>query len=369
MLKILFVCRNFNQMAGGIERISSLIMNEMINRGHQVILLTWDQTDSTAHYVLDPKIKWIKLNIGEAINKANWNIRLKRQIKIRKIIKGLKPSVAIGFQVGTFIAIRSALLGLGIPIIAAERNSPDLFKFQKKGERNRILSSIALLFASRITIQFESYKEKYPFFLRSLICTIHNPVEPPNQKALPKENKNKPKRILNVGRLSYQKNQLFLIRSFAMITIQNPNWILTIVGEGEYRKRIESLIIQEKLQDHIELIGAVEDIDFWYENSSFLAFPSLWEGFPNVLAESFRKGLPAIGFQKTAGVNQLIKHNYNGLLVKDNEKDYALAMQQMINNEIFRKKAGRVSLKSINRYQPNKVFNKWENLFQELSKK
>ena len=164
MLKILFVCRNFNQMAGGIERVSSLIMNEMIRRGHQVFLLTWDQADSTTHYILNPKIKWIKLNIGEARNKANWHIRVSRQIKIRKITKELKPSVAIGFQVGTFIAIRSALLGLGIPIIAAERNSPDLFKFQRKGLRNKFFSSIALLFASRITIQFESYKEKWVIY-------------------------------------------------------------------------------------------------------------------------------------------------------------------------------------------------------------
>ena len=138
-----------------------------------------------------------------------------------------------------------------------------------------------------------------------------------------------------IGRLSYQKNQLFLIRSFALISSQNPNWILTIVGEGEYRERIQTLIIQEKLQDRVELIGAVKDIDFWYKNSSFLVFPSLWEGFPNVLAESFRQGLPAIGLQKTSE-NQLIEHNRNGLLVNDNELDFASAMQQMINNYIFR---------------------------------
>ena len=368
MLKILFVCRNFNQMAGGIERVSSLIMNEMIKRGHQVILLTWDQSGATSHYILNPKIKWIKLNIGISKNKANWHIKVRRQIKIRKIIKELKPSVAIGFQVGTFIAIRSALLGLGIPIIAAERNSPDLFKFQRKGLRNNFISSIALFSASRITIQFESYKKKYPFFLRGLMSTIHNPVEKINNPALPNENEYVPKRILNVGRLSYQKNQLFLIRSFALISRQNPDWILTIVGEGEYRERIESLIIKENLQDRIELIGAVKDIEFWYKNSSFLAFPSLWEGFPNVLVESFRQGLPAIGLQKTSGVNQLIKNNHNGLLVKDNEHSYASAMQQMINNDIFRKRTGRASLESINDYEPREIFNKWENLFKKLSK-
>ena len=198
--------------------------------------------------------------------------------------------------------------------------------------------------------------------------TIHNPVENIKQPALPNEEEDLPKRILNVGRLSYQKNQLFLIRSFAIIASQNPDWILTIVGEGEYRGRIESLIIEEKLQSRIELIGAVKDVDFWYKKSAFLAFPSLWEGFPNTIVESFRQGLPAVGLQKTSGVNQLIKHNHNGLLVKDKEHNFALAMQQMINNAIFRKSAGRASLKCSNSYQPKRVFDEWEKLFQKLSK-
>ena len=42
MITILFACRNFNNMAGGIERMASLIMNEMVKRGHKVDLITWD---------------------------------------------------------------------------------------------------------------------------------------------------------------------------------------------------------------------------------------------------------------------------------------------------------------------------------------
>ena len=62
----------------------------------------------------------------------------------------------IGFQVGTFLAIRLALLGLFIPTIAAERNSPDLFKYLKNGKKNRFFSSLALSLSNVITVQFES---------------------------------------------------------------------------------------------------------------------------------------------------------------------------------------------------------------------
>ena len=100
-------------------------------------------------------------------------------------------------------------------------------------------------------------------------------------------------------------------------------------------KKIEKLIDEKGLNNRINLIGAVKDVDYWYQNSSFFVFPSLWEGFPNALVEAFREGLPAIGLSSTSGVNQLIKNNKNGFLVKTQEIAFASAMQEMINNHIF----------------------------------
>ena len=368
MLTILFACRNFDMMAGGVEKMSSLIMNDMVKRGHKVILLTWDNSLSVSHYELNPEIKWIKLDLGSPNIKANYFLRFKRQIKIRKYIKEINPSLVIGFQVGTFIAMRLSSFGLSIPFIAAERNSPDLFKFQRQGFKNRFLASLALFSSDIITIQFENYKYKYPFFLRSKIITIANPVYPKKYPIFPNELNNPPKRILNVGRLSYQKNQLFLIRSFSLIAENNPDWILTLVGEGEYRSVIERLILEKGLKKRIELIGAVKDVEIWYQKSSFLAFPSLWEGFPNALAEAFREGLPAIGLSTTSGVNQLLIHNKNGLLTTNSEIEFSKALQEMINKPCFRKKAGRFASKSVKKYIPKLVFNKWEKIFLNLSR-
>ncbi len=368
MLTLVFACRNFNNMAGGIERIASWIMNEMVIRGHKVILLTWDELNAEPHYDLNPNIKWIKLNLGAPDIKASWNVRFKRQLYIRNYLKKLRPSLVIGFQVGTFIAIRTALIGLSIPIIAAERNSPDLFKFTKNSKKNRFLSCLALFFSDCITVQFDSYKFKYPHFLRSKIHTIQNPVKPSIDPFFPNEQNSCPKRILNIGRLSLQKNQLFLINSFSLIAKNNPEWVLTLVGEGEYRKLIEDLIYEKSLNNRVEIIGRVKDVDIWYRESSFLAFPSLWEGFPNVLTEAFRQGLPAVGLYNTSGVNELLIHKRNGILSEYNEKAYSLALQEMIDNSKFRKEAGRIANLSIKKYQPNLIFNEWESLFLEIAR-
>ena len=127
------------------------------------------------------------------------------------------------------------------------------------------------------------------------------------------------------------------------------------------------MILEKGLKNRVELIGAVKEIEVWYEKSSFLAFPSLWEGFPNALAEAMRQGLPAVGLKNTSGVNELLIHKKNGLLASNDLYDYASCLQEMISNTLFRKNAGRFASKSIQKFDPMIIFNQWENLFTELS--
>ena len=123
------------------------------------------------------------------------------------------------------------------------------------------------------------------------------------------------------------------------------------------------------MRDRVELIGAVTDVDAWYRESAFLAFPSLWEGFPNALVEAFRQGLPAVGLQRTAGVNELLRHNETGVLAPDDEVGFAAALQMMINDIKFRQSAGRMARESILCYEPETIFKQWADLFATLAGK
>jgi len=356
-------------MAGGIERMATLIMNQMVKKGFRVGLITWDSTDAIAHYHLDPSVTWMKLDLGSPNTKANWKLRIERQLKLRQMIRCFHPDVAIGFQVGTFLAGYTAALGMGVPIVAAERNSPDSFNFEVNGRKLRKWAEIALRLADCVTVQLDSYKEKYPAKLRERIVTIPNPVMTVEYPAYPNEGVEPPQRILNVGRLSYQKNQVFLINAFALIAESNPDWVLTLVGEGEKRNDIERLIDKAGLGSQVELTGAVTDVDTWYCKSAFLAFPSLWEGFPNALVEAFRQGLPAVGLAQTAGVNELLQHQQFGLLSAYDEASYASAMQTMIDDLEFRQKAGHKAQESVFAYEPETIFNQWSALFTRLANK
>lgn len=368
-ISVMFVCRNFHRMAGGVERMSTLIMNEMVLRGFRVGLVTWDPVDAEPHYPLDSSVEWAKLDLGAPEVRAGWGLRLQRQVALRRIAKRFRPDVSIGFQVGTFLAARTAMLGMGVPMIAAERNSPDLFDFVAGGEGQRRRADLALMMADCVTVQLDSYRDKYPPKVRERIVTIPNPVMPLEHPACPNDAVEPPRRILNVGRLSYQKNQALLIRAFARIATTYPDWVLTLVGEGEKRGEIERVIAEYGLADRVQLIGAVADVDAWYRQSAFLAFPSLWEGFPNALVEAFRQGLPAVGLERTAGVNELLRHKQTGLLASNDEAGLAAAMQAMIDNVEFRRTSGRMARDSVLCYAPESIFNQWADLFTKLARK
>lgn len=356
-------------MAGGVERMATMIMNQMIQRGFRVGLVTWDPADAKPHYPLDASVEWMKLDLGTPEVRAGWMLRLRRQMALRQMAKRFRPDVAIGFQVGTFLAARTAMLGMGVPMIAAERNSPDLFDFVADGEKQRRRANLALTMADCVTVQLDSYRDKYPPSLRERIVTIPNPVMPLGQPAYPNETAEPPRRILNVGRLSYQKNQQLLIQAFARIASAYSDWILTLVGEGEKRGQVERLVAEAGLTDRVEIVGAVTDVDAWYRVSAFLAFPSLWEGFPNALVEAFRQGLPAVGLERTAGVNELLRHNETGILAPNDEAGFAAAMQAMIDDVEFRRRAGRMAQDSVLRYEPEAIFNHWADLFSKLAEK
>jgi len=260
------------------------------------------------------------------------------------------------------------MLGMRIPLIAAERNSPDLFDYVSNGEKLRRRADLVLSMADCITVQLESYRAKYPENLRSRIVSIPNPVSPPDNFELPNSRETPPKRILHVGRLSFQKNQVFLIKAFSRVAASNPDWVLTLVGEGEKRYEIESLVQQLELSGRVELVGAVTDVDKWYSKSSFLAFPSLWEGFPNVLVEAYRHGLPALGFEQTAGVNELLRHKETGLLTECDEAAYAKGLQAMIDDPVFLQAAGRNAQNTVLRYAPKDIFDQWASLFIRLAR-
>ncbi|MBK6896694.1 MAG: glycosyltransferase [Alphaproteobacteria bacterium] len=366
-LKILVCCRAIDNMAGGVERMASALMNEMVKRGHSISLMTLDPENAQSFYPLDSLIVWHKVAIGDPLRRATLSEMIQRALKVRMIVGSVKPDIMIGFQDGPYLSTRVYTLGMGYPIILAERNAPTRYDHIRSGKYRQLIYQ-TFRFARRITVQCESYRAHYPAYLRAKIVTIPNPVFPAAPENLGQVKKRRI--LLSVGRLEYQKNYSVLIQAFALIAPKHPDWILRIIGEGIERKDLEKLLAELDLSGRVELTGTTDKVSSEYAQASLFSLSSRWEGFPNVIAEAMAHGVPCIGFAGCAGVSDLIRHGYNGRLAAENGDPETLAdeLSFLIGEPEQLVQMGRSAIESVQAYRPEHIYDLWEQLFKEAAR-
>lgn len=365
-MKIMFVWRKMDNMAGGVERMITTLIHEMAARGHDVSLFTWDRDTAASFYPLDPAVTWHKLNMGSPDDKAGFVQRLKRFPAVRRIVRVDNPDVIICFESGVFFSMRIFLFGFRQPVVGAERNSPDRLK-QMPSRFREWLTYALLIPADKVVVQFPRYISAYPFFLRRKMTAIHNPVKPALAMAAPAGSEKDEKILLCVGRLVYQKNIDVLVRAFAKLSPEFPLWKLNIAGGGDDQEKIQSLILHENLSDKINLLGDVKNVEPLYAGAHLFCLPSRYEGFPNALAEAMAHGLPGVGFAGCWGVSDLIEDGRSGLLAEGNGNVHALteSLRRLMGNDDLRARMGAAAAQSIKAYAPETIFATWEQFFKE----
>ena len=96
----------------------------------------------------------------------------------------------------------------------------------------------------------------------------------------------------HVGRMTQQKNPIFLLKIFKEIHFRMPNSELWMIGEGELRQDIEQSIADLNLTDSVKLLGRREDVAEFMQAMDAFIFPSLYEGLSIVTIEAQAAGLP-----------------------------------------------------------------------------
>lgn len=103
-----------------------------------------------------------------------------------------------------------------------------------------------------------------------------------------------------IGELTANKNQAALVMQAA----HTPSMYVAIVGEGEERARLETLIAQTHLHDRVRLFGFLPSTEVLKGFDRF-SLPSLKEGLPYVLIEARFAGIP-IEANRTGGIGEVL---------------------------------------------------------------
>jgi glycosyltransferase involved in cell wall biosynthesis len=114
-------------------------------------------------------------------------------------------------------------------------------------------------------------------------------------------------RMASVARLNEQKGQLLLIEAVARLTREGVDLELVLVGDGELRAEIESLIEHKGLRGRVTITGwaDAQRVRKELEGARLMVLPSFAEGLPVVLMEAFALGRPALTTY-IAGITELV---------------------------------------------------------------
>lgn len=98
--------------------------------------------------------------------------------------------------------------------------------------------------------------------------------------------------IGNVGRLHFQKNQMFLLDVFDEYNKLNPDSVLWLVGDGPDKEMLKEKVAKLGLGEKVKFLGSRPDVPKLLQAMDIFLFPSVFEGFGIAAIEAQCAGLP-----------------------------------------------------------------------------
>ena len=174
------------------------------------------------------------------------------------------------------------------------------------------------------------------------------------------------KRVIAVGRYSWQKGFDMLINAWKIVYKSHPEWLLDIYGDGD-SDTYQTIAVNLGLSSVVRCNHAIRDINNEYIKSSIFVLSSRYEGLPLVLIEAMGAGLPVVSFSCPCGPRDLIQEGFNGLLVENgNVNELATKIITLIEKDDLRCHMGLNAVSSAALYTREKIMRQWVKLFEEL---
>ena len=166
--------------------------------------------------------------------------------------------------------------------------------------------------------------------------------------------------IINVGRLSIQKNQLLLLEAFARV-IKKVKARLVIIGEGPERNNIEQKIRELGIEERVSLIGFDPNPFCYMASADLFVLSSTEEGFGLVLVEAMACRCPVVTTGCPGGPREILQSGKYGVIVpSENVKALATAILRGLTDVKSLEKYREPAFKRALEYQPQYIAKKWE---------
>lgn len=166
------------------------------------------------------------------------------------------------------------------------------------------------------------------------------------------------------------KNQALLIRAFALLAADFPDWRVRLLGRDDtaYASTCRRLVRRLKLEDRIEFVGFTRDLAAEYSRAKFVAFPSTLEGFPLAILEAARFSLCSVGQRTLAGAEDIIQNGRTGLITEPCASAYADGLRRLMVDPELRRRLGEGARDfCAERYSREEILSQWERLLRRTA--
>ncbi|MDR1359371.1 MAG: glycosyltransferase [Deltaproteobacteria bacterium] len=344
---------------GGTERAAVYLAEAMITRGHRVTLfyLPHPRNRPTPVYTVHPACA-----VVSGPTQRHEDIR-----NMREILRACDVDVFLSMESSAAHLLWAvSVLGTGIPFICSERHHPRYIEehFWNRPGRMAVLGG-----ADFIHELFPEYLQHVPEIWRDKARAIGNSAPVGSVvRAWPAGEREERKILLYLARLKAPKRPDLLIRAFALLKDEFPDWHLHLWGHGPLVRPLRALIRKLKLDAQARILGETHDALSLYAEAHLYCLPSEEEGFPNSILEAMNAGLPCVAFGGCAGAAALIEDQVNGALAAEmTAESLAASLKPLMASRGLRTALGEAGRQRAAEYASERVFDQWEMLLEEAA--
>jgi glycosyltransferase involved in cell wall biosynthesis len=368
-------------LGGGAERVCVNLANAWVARGRHVTILTVSQNSAAPAYDIDPRVERRDIGWPRGAHSKELNARA-----IAPVLRGLEragcnelisqvallamfryailatlPDVVVPHIDLTNVRVLAAMHETGVPVIACEQtDSEQVYLGRLQSAREALYRHAYAVVAPHPTIA------AWLAGRGAAACSIPNPlVAPPPLRV---ERTGERRRLVTLSRLSPEKRPALLVRAFASIASDFPEWDLEIYGDGPLRASLEGLAEELAPGGRILFRGFSTD-PYGVLGSADLFVSSSWvEGFGNAIWEALACGVPVVAMDAGAPVRSLVRDGVDGLIVRiDSASGLACALASLMGDDARRNAFAARAPEVLTRFPIESSLRAWDALLYDVT--
>jgi glycosyltransferase involved in cell wall biosynthesis len=361
---------------GGAARVCVNLANAWVARGNRVTILTMFQNSTGAAYAIDARVERCDLaqlaNSNESEDLSAASIvrgllecgcpEMLKQVpliaRLRHAIVTTNPDVVVAHIDMTNLRVLAAMHETGIPVVACEHIDPSLVsigEWQKTRE--------ALYGRAHAVVALQPAFAEWFRLRGARAFTIPNPLYPPDREA--SRRKDGRHRLITLTRLSPEKRIDLLVRAFATIAANFPEWDLEIYGDGHLHAEL-SRLIDKLAPGRVYLRGFATDPYAALGRADLYALTSWVEGFPCAVWEALACGIPVVAMDCGASIRSLVRHGVDGLIVRT-KAALEEALSSLMSDERFRNTLATRAGEVVSRFPVEASLEAWDALLGDIT--